>query len=180
MSERRRVAYVIGFSAPPVLHLADFLHLLHERGWDTYVILSPTAASWVDVDALTEVSGHPVRVEPRRPQDPDPLPQADAVIAAPLSFNSLNKWATGISDTLALGLLNEAVGLPVPVVAAICVKDALRRHPAFGLSVTLLRSAGASVIDDSLLTVGPRSGVVTFAWSDVILPEIDLAAREGE
>jgi phosphopantothenoylcysteine decarboxylase len=34
-------------------------------------------------------------------------PDADAILAAPLPFNTINKWAVGISDTLALGLLNE-------------------------------------------------------------------------
>src|SRR5581483_10240388 len=129
-----------GFSAPPVLHLADFLGLLQDEGWDTYLILSPTAASWVDLDALAETSGHPVRVEPRRPPEPDPLPLADAVIAAPMTFNSLNKWAAGISDTLASGLLNEALGLELPVVAALCVKDPLRRHPAYSANVERLKS----------------------------------------
>jgi Flavoprotein len=110
MTERRRVAYV-GFSAPPVLQLAKCLELLRERGWDSYVTLSPTAATWVDVDHLAKVSGHRVRVAPRTPSEPDPLPDADAVLASPLTFNSLCKWAAGISDTLALGILNESLGL---------------------------------------------------------------------
>ena len=50
LTDARRVAYVIGFSAPPVLHLHDFIALLRERDWDPYVILSPTAATWVDID----------------------------------------------------------------------------------------------------------------------------------
>jgi phosphopantothenoylcysteine decarboxylase len=62
----------------------------------------------VEIDMLAEVSGHPLRVEPRKPQDPDPLLPADAVIAAPLTFNSLNKWAASISDTLTLDLLNAS------------------------------------------------------------------------
>lgn len=168
MSERRRVAYVIGFSAPPVLHLADFLHLLHERRWDTYVILSPTAATWVDVDALAEVSGHPVRVDPRRPQDPDPLPPADAVIAAPLTFNSLNKWASGVSDNLALGLLNEALGLEIPVTAALCVKQALQRHPAYAQSVARTLSAGATVLDPADVELRHELQTITLDWRRII------------
>jgi phosphopantothenoylcysteine synthetase/decarboxylase len=86
----------------------------------------------VEIDMLAEVSGHPLRVEPRKPQDPDPLLPADAVIAAPLTFNSLNKWAASISDTLTLDLLNEAPGLDLPVGAAPRVKEALARHPVYG------------------------------------------------
>lgn len=168
MSDRQRVAYVIGFSAPPVLALADLLRLLHERGWDTYVILSPTAASWVDVDALAGISGHPVWVEARLPQEPDSLPPADAVIAAPLTFNSLNKWAAGMSDTLALGLLNEALGLSSPLIAALCAKDVLQRHPAYADSLDRLTKAGATILDPATVTLRTDTGQVTMDWRQLI------------
>jgi hypothetical protein len=62
-------------------------------------------------------TGHPVRSEYKEPGEPDVLPPADAMIAAPVTCNSLAKWAAGISDTLPLGLLVEAVGKRMPVVA---------------------------------------------------------------
>jgi hypothetical protein len=36
-----------------------------------------------------------------------PLPPADAIAVAPATYNTINKWAAGISDTLALGILCE-------------------------------------------------------------------------
>lgn len=164
MTDRRRVAYVIAFSAPPVLHLHEFLELLHARSWDPYVILSPTAAMWADVGHLAEVSGHPVRVEPRRPQDEDPLPPAEALIAAPLTFNSLNKWALGISDTLALGLLDEGLGLDLTISAAPCVKKALRRHPSYQTSIDQLADAGVDVLDPDEIFGRSSSGKATIEW----------------
>jgi phosphopantothenoylcysteine decarboxylase len=165
----QRVAYVIACSAPPVLDLSRLLALLNERDWASYVILTPTAATWVDVDALADTSGHPVRVDPRTPGDPDPLPPADIVIAAPLTFNSLNKWAAGISDTLALGLLNEALGLGLPIIAAPCIKEPLRRHPAFPWSVDRLRSAGVSMLDSNQVVVSTAAGPM-LDWSLVLPP----------
>jgi flavoprotein len=38
-------------------------------------------------------------------------------VVAPAAFNTINKWAAGISDTLAHGLLTEAIGKGLPVVA---------------------------------------------------------------
>lgn len=166
MTTSPRVAYVIAFSAPPVLHLDEFLVILAEHGWDSYVILSPTAATWVDVPRLAEVSGHAVRVDPRIPQDQDPLPPADAIIAAPLTFNSLNKWASGISDTLALGLLNEALGLDLPIITAPCIKEALRLHPAYEASVKLLISVGVNVVDPAVTR--SSSGAVSLDWQDIL------------
>lgn len=169
MTGTRRVAYVIACSAPPVLELPRLLSLLTERGWDPYVILTPTAATWVDVDALAHVSGRPVRVEPRTPADPDPLPPADAVIVAPLTFNSLNKWAAGISDTLALGLLNEALGFGSPIIAAPCIKGLLRRHPAYQRSIDGLRSAGVTVLDPDKVVVSTAAGPPALDWP-LVLP----------
>ena len=167
MTGDRRVIYVIGSSAPPVLHLDELVSLLIGQGWDPYVTLSPTAATWVDVDALTRLSGHPVRVEPRRPVDQSPLPPADAVVAAPLTFNSMNKWAAGISDTLALGLLNEALGIDVPVTAAPCINQALQQHPAYTESVKRLASAGVTMLGPNRTVRRTTEGSVVMEWAEL-------------
>jgi phosphopantothenoylcysteine synthetase/decarboxylase len=64
------------------------------------------------------------------------------VAVAPATFNTVNKWAAGISDTLALGTLNEAYGLGVPIAVLPCVSDALAAHPAYRGSVERLRGMG--------------------------------------
>ena len=64
------------------------------------------------------------------------------MIVAPATFNTINKWAAGISDTLALGLLTEAIGKGLPLVALPFLNVAQARHPAFARSVEQLRQAG--------------------------------------
>jgi len=168
MTSTRRVAYIVGFSAPPVLQLDECVTLLRERDWDSYVILSPTAATWADVGHLAKISEHPVRITPRTPSESDPLPDADALLAAPLTFNSMCKWAAGISDTLALGILNESLGLPVPVTAAPCIKKALRAHPAYQPTATRLVEAGVNILDpDEHVSRGPGS-LAVLDWPSVV------------
>ncbi|MGW7552257.1 hypothetical protein [Streptomyces rimosus] len=70
-------------------------------------------------------------------------PPPDAVIVAPLMMNSVNKWAAGIADTYALGLLTEAVGLGLPGVALPFWSTALDAHPATRRSVRVLYGPGA-------------------------------------
>lgn len=173
MTNTRRVAYVIGFSAPPVRQLDECITLLRKRGWDSYIILSPTAATWVDVDHLAKVSGHPVRVTPRTPSEPDPLPDADAVLAAPLTFNSLCKWAAGISDTLALGILNESIGLSAPVTAAPCIKNALRAHPAYQPAVARLEETGVSILASDVHTHRGNDGLAILDWPSTVSAAVD-------
>ena len=70
------------------------------------------------------------------------LPSADAMIVVPATFSTINKWAAGISDTLALGLINEAIGMSLPIVAVPHVNAPLARHPALAASFATLRGAG--------------------------------------
>jgi len=175
MTEGSRTVHVIAASAPPVLRLGELLKMLADIGWTSCVIMSPTAATWVDPDSLAAHTPWPIRVQPRLPHETDPLPPADAVLAAPLTFNTLNKWAAGISDTLALGLLNEAIGLEIPIIAAPVIKAALRRHPAYNASVTMLESCGVHVLDPDVVTLRPPDGLVTLDWLEVINKLTDVA-----
>ena len=65
---------------------------------------------------------------------------------APATYNTINKWASGISDNFALGILAEAVGLRIPVIVLPFVNSALAAHPAFQRGLALLRDSGIDVI----------------------------------
>ena len=112
------------------------------------MVPTPDGAKFLDVAELKALTGHPVRVQFKNPDDPDVLPPADAMVIAPATFNTINKLAHGISDTLALGLLNEAVGLGLPITAVPWPNAALARHPAFRRSVAELLDWGLTVILD--------------------------------
>jgi phosphopantothenoylcysteine synthetase/decarboxylase len=135
----------------------------------------------MDVGALTELTGHPVRFEYKQPDEPDVLPPPEAMVVAPATFNTTCKCSYGSSDTLALGLLNEAIGLRLPVIAAPSPGTALAKHPAFVESVARLRSWGVTVLFDPetypLATpdLGP-SAPELFPWA-ALLAEVDALAR---
>ena len=168
------MAYLIATAAPPVLDLPEAVQCLELAGWTTCVILTPTAASWLRGVRLDGAGRH-VRVEPRHPAEPDPLPDASAVLAAPLTFNTINKWATGVSDTLALGLLNELLGTGVPIVGAPCVKAALCRHPAWARNIELLRNSGVRFLDQDATIRRRPDGLATFDWSRVVAALNDMS-----
>jgi phosphopantothenoylcysteine synthetase/decarboxylase len=95
---------------------------------------------------LEQVTGHVVRSTYKLPEEADVLPPADAMMVAPATFNTLNKWASGISDTLALGLVTEAIGLQLPLVALPYLNQAQAAHPALSRSVSFLRECGVTVL----------------------------------
>jgi phosphopantothenoylcysteine synthetase/decarboxylase len=142
-----RVLYLVVCAAPPATRTPVLVAGLRDAGWDVHVVFTPAAAAWVDVDAIEVACGHPVRSGWRRPEDPAYEPPGDALLVAPATFNSMNKAAAGISDSLALGLVNEAVGRRVPTVMLACVNDGLAAHPAYGPGVAVLRGAGVHVVN---------------------------------
>ena len=98
------------------------------------------------MEGLERLTGHPVRSEYKDPGEPDVLPAPDAVIVAPATVNTINKWAAGICDTLALGILVEAIGKGLPLVALPFSNYAHAAHPAFIENVGKLRSWGVTVL----------------------------------
>jgi phosphopantothenoylcysteine synthetase/decarboxylase len=165
--ERQPVLYLVVSGAAPVRDLPEFVASL-AADWDTCVITTPEGARFLDLQRLTELTGHPVRTSFKDPDAPDVLPPADVFAAAPATFNTVNKWAAGISDTLALGLLNEAIGLGLPIVAVPWPNEPLALHPAFGRSIATLRSCGITVIlDPARLPGRDGSSGVRFPWDEL-------------
>jgi phosphopantothenoylcysteine decarboxylase len=159
-----RILYWIMCAAPPVQDWQEAARQLHEDGWELHAIPTQTAASWLDLGSLAEVTGHAVRTKPRLPHETDELPPANAVLVAPATFNTVNQWAAGINDTLPLGLLNELLGLNVPIVVAMYCKAALVAHPAYRPNIRRLSQAGATILE------GERSITVSddgFSWTAI-------------
>jgi phosphopantothenoylcysteine synthetase/decarboxylase len=165
--ERRPVLYVIVSGAAPARELPTLISTL-TNDWDSCVITTPEGSRFFDTARVTELTGHPVRTSFKDPDAPDVLPPADAFAAAPATFNTINKWAAGISDTLALALLNEATGLGVPIVTVPWPNAALARHPAFGRSISTLRDCGITVIfDPGCLPGDDGPGHAEFPWEEL-------------
>jgi phosphopantothenoylcysteine synthetase/decarboxylase len=167
------VLYIVACGGRPAGDLASFVETCQTQGWDVCVIATPSALKFMDRERLMELTGRPVRYDYKHPDEPDVLPPADAIVVAPATFNTINKWAYGISDTLALGLLNEAIGLGIPVIAVPTPNVALAKHPAFAEGVARLRSWGVDVLFDPELfplptpNLGPSAASI-FPWPALI------------
>lgn len=148
LSTFRGFLYVIACASRPAQRVPDLVQAAQAAGWDVGVVVTPQATKFVDLPLLEQLTGYPVRSEYKRPEEPDVLPRADAIVVFPATFNTLNKWVLGISDTLAVGLLCEYTGLKMPIVAIPCVLTAsgLDTHPAFARSIAQLREYGVQVL----------------------------------
>ncbi len=146
MSTRRGVLYVIVCGTLAARDAGKLISLAQAEGWEVCVVATPQALNFIDRAALEVQTGHTVRHEYKQLEMEDVLPPPDAIIVGGASFNTINKWANGISDTLALGILNQAIGLRLPIVVLPFLDSALAAHPTFESSIAVLRKAGVIVL----------------------------------
>lgn len=155
-----KVVYIIVCGSPVARDVSRLVSMVQERGYQVCVIASPDGRKFIDIPALAMQTGYPVRYDFKNPGDPDVLPNPDALIVAPATVNTVNKWAAGIADTLALGLLVESQGKGLPIVAMPFTNDAMARHPAFQESLRKLAGWGINVLfgDDVMVLPTPGTG----------------------
>jgi|SRR5215211_816916 phosphopantothenoylcysteine synthetase/decarboxylase len=141
-----RILHLFICGAGPAKRIEELINLARDDGWDVYCVASESAVEhFVNADSLAVLTGHPVRTTYRRPGN-TPTPNADAVIVAPATYNTINKWAAGIADNYVLTQLAELTGMRVRIVALPFVNQALAANPAFIRSVEQLRDAGVRVL----------------------------------
>lgn len=151
------VLYLLVCAAGPAPGAGRLVELAQADGWTVQVVATPSALAFIDTAALEEQTGRPVRSRYRSPAEPRP-PRPDAVVLAPATYNTINKFALGIADTYVLGLLAEAPGLGIPVVALPYVNPALASRLPFRRAVEQLRAEGVRVLPD------PGDDVEAFPW----------------
>ncbi|MFD9815016.1 flavoprotein [Streptomyces sp. NPDC059080] len=149
---KRGVLGVVGSAAGGVETLrTGLVEPALERGWQVAVTLTPTAGQWLrangEVELLEQLTGLPVRDQPRTPGEARPHPAVDCYAVAPASANMVAKLATGLMDNQALTQVGEAIGtLDLPVVVFPRVNAAHARHPAWERHIGDLRRAGVHLV----------------------------------
>ncbi|MGA8112401.1 MAG: flavoprotein [Actinocatenispora sp.] len=163
------VLYALVCGSPVARRVDELVTAAQRDGWRVCVLATPAGARFLNAPALRLQTGYPVRSAYKDPGEPDLLPAPDAIVVAPATCNTINKWAAGISDTLVLGLLTEAFGLGIPVVAVPYSNRAHVAHPVFQANLVRLRSWGVRVVFGEDVCPLPEPGgaeaaVDSFPW----------------
>jgi phosphopantothenoylcysteine synthetase/decarboxylase len=139
---------VVVCGAGPAAEIGALVSLARNRGWTCQLIAAPAALEFFDQAAIQKETGNPVRSQYAKPGAPRSL-IPDAILVAPAIYNTINKWAQGISDTYALGVLAEVTGIGMPVVVLPFVNSALASRVPFQHSVETLRAEGGYSSDQA-------------------------------
>ncbi len=174
-----RFLQIVVFAAGVAADVGKLITAAQGRHWDVGVVATPQALGFLDAEAVEAQTRHPIRSAWRTPGQPRPTRPADAIAVAPATFNTVNKWAAGISDNLALGILCEAPAMDVPVAVLPYLNSVQAAHPAYRQSLERLREMG--VLIGSYQPHRPKAGggADRFRWEkalELLAPRLSASA----
>jgi phosphopantothenoylcysteine decarboxylase/phosphopantothenate--cysteine ligase len=140
--ERNRI--LLGVTGSIAAYKAcELVRLLVRAGHDVVPLVTPGAERFVTGETFEALARR------ESPRDIYPhLAEADVLVVAPLSANTLAKLAHGLADSV---LTEAALAFRGPVLLAPAMNVRMWEHPATQANVALLRERGAELI-------GPDSG----------------------
>ncbi len=154
--ERFEVAYLVLSGTTTAARCPELLRGLVGLGFSTVIALpTPNASRVVAPRDLADVDGVQV-VQSYFDLAIRPRPRRGVVLFAPCSFNSLNKLAHGIADSLALSVVAEAIGRQTPVIVGPSLNAPLLDHPEAQASLERLPRWGVTIVPPVDEGEGPR------------------------
>src|SRR5271156_3538731 len=173
-SEGFDLAYLVLSGTTTAARCPELLRGLVGLGFATVIAIpTPNASRVIAPRELADVEGAQV-VESYFDLAIRPRPPRGVVLFAPCSFNSLNKLAHGIADSLALSVVAEAIGRATPVIIAPSLNAPLLEHPEARASLERLPSWGVTIVPPVDEGAGPR-----LAPSAVLLDTVRPYVRRG-
>jgi phosphopantothenoylcysteine synthetase/decarboxylase len=144
----------------------EIISALQPIATDVITLMTPGASRVISPRMLVLEPGHQ-HIESYFDSLILPRPSDGPALIAPCSFNSLNKIAQGIADSLALSIVADLIGRGQPVVLALSLNSPLYVHPRTRQSIATLREWGVSVIQP--VAVGEE---LTLAPTEAIIAEL--------
>src|SRR5258708_16340511 len=147
----------------------ELVRLATAAGHAVRAIQTPASQRFVGAASFAALTGAPVLTDeferdPARgafpgqtPPDHDPLSHlelvrnADVLVVAPASANTIAKLAHGLADNL---LTSAALAADCPLLVAPAMNDRMWRHPATQENVRILRERGVSLVEPGVGRLG--------------------------
>jgi hypothetical protein len=135
------------------------------HGWATYTVATPNVAKVTDPAALLNVPGSTwIHDYGTPPLERFPF---GTMLVAPCTFNTLNKLAHALADTLVTAMVADALGAGCPIFVAPSMNRGLWNHPQTSVSLQRLQSWGCTIIPPQ---ISPEA--VTGASNETILARL--------
>jgi phosphopantothenoylcysteine decarboxylase/phosphopantothenate--cysteine ligase len=170
----------------------EFVRLATKAGHAVRVVQTETAQRFVGAASFAALTGAPVLTgeferDPargafpdQRPPEHDPLSHlelvrnADVLLVAPASANTIGKLAHGLADNL---LTSAALAATCPVLVAPAMNNHMFEHAAVRANLATLRERGVTVLDPGVGALGSKGewGVGRLAEPEDLLRAVEAA-----
>ena len=169
----------------------EVVRLATKAGHAVRVVQTPTSLRFVGAASFAGLSGAPVLTDeferdPARGAFPDQAPpehdpvshlelvrNADVLLVAPASANTIAKLAHGLADNL---LTSAALAATCPVVLAPAMNNHMYEHPATQANLAALRARGVTVLEPGVGALGSKG---EWGVGRLVEPAALLAAAEA-
>ena len=156
---------------------AELTSQLTKKGCDVHVVMTADALRFITPLAFKTLSRHPVvtdlydEEEGWKPTHIELADEADLLLIAPATANTLAKMANGIADD-ALTCIALALNPEAKVLIAAAMNGKMWQHPATQQNVGTLKARGAEFI-------GPEAGLLSCGYEGLgrLWPVDKVAAR---
>ncbi|MDN7023568.1 bifunctional phosphopantothenoylcysteine decarboxylase/phosphopantothenate--cysteine ligase CoaBC [Methanoculleus sp. FWC-SCC1] len=126
-------------------------HALRRRGAVVQAVLSEAAAGIISPEALTYATGRPAITRCTGLVEHVVYcgegGEADLLLIAPCTANTIGKIACGIDDTAVTTFATTALGRGMPVVLVPAMHESMYRHPAVAGNLERLKNWGIDIVD---------------------------------
>ncbi len=129
----------------------ELIRMLVKANFDVKVVLSPSALEFIGCKTLETISNNPVYCDMFAPkQDTKHISLADwadLFVIAPISANTISKFASGIADNLITSIFNAYLGSKKPVIIAPAMNTGMLNNPFVQKNIKSLQNEGAKIVE---------------------------------
>lgn len=157
-----RTLFLFGTGAGSVPRVPELIRRFLAADLTVYTVLTPNVGLVAGRARLMEIPGnHWIAEYGQPPLDRYPF---GTLLVAPCTFNTFNKLAHGIADSLATSMIADGIGAGRPVLIAPSMNQGLWAHPVTFTSSARLRDWGCHLIGptitDTQVTMAPDDEIV--------------------
>lgn len=147
---------------------------LGRRGFRVHAVMSRAAQGIIHSDALEFATGNRVITELTGEVEHVRLGNADLLLIAPCTANTIGKMANGICDTPVTAIASVALGRGIPVLAAPAMHEPMYANPVTIANIARLKEIGVIFIEPVL-----KEGAAKIAPNEVIVLNAERSLGTG-
>ncbi len=129
----------------------ELLRMLTKANYEVKVVISSSALEFIGAKTLETLTNNPIYADTFAPkQDTEHISLAewaDIFVIAPITANTISKFAAGIADNLITSIFNAYLGGKKPVIIAPAMNTGMLNNPFVQKNIKNLENEGVKIVE---------------------------------